>query len=144
MSTKPQHSFTKAQRLLNKAAFDYVFADAKRSYCQGFTVLFRANHLSHDRLGIICGRKVDKKAHERNRIKRLIRESFRQSNDLLMIDPTLAGLTQRDNPLPTRDAVDMVVLPKPSVSDKSNTDILVMLDKHWHRIDKVVKKSIDK
>jgi ribonuclease P protein component len=42
------------------------------------TVLFLANGLSHDRIGIIASRRVGG-AVQRNRAKRLIREVFRQN-----------------------------------------------------------------
>lgn len=43
-----------------------------------FHVRFRANGLPHARLGLAISKRVSKRAVERNRIKRLLRESFRQ------------------------------------------------------------------
>lgn len=42
-----------------------------------FSVRFRPNGLDHARLGLAISKRVSKRAVERNRIKRLLRESFR-------------------------------------------------------------------
>ncbi len=44
-----------------------------------FSVRFRANELGHPRLGLAISKRVSKLAVERNRIKRLVRESFRRA-----------------------------------------------------------------
>ncbi len=61
------------------------------------TVLFLANGLSHDRLGIIASRRIGG-AVRRNKAKRLIREIFR--------------LNKRSGP-----GWDIVVIPKPELPD---------------------------
>ncbi len=43
-----------------------------------FSVRFRENGLDHARLGLAISKRVSKRAVERNRIKRLVRESFRR------------------------------------------------------------------
>jgi len=43
-----------------------------------FSVRYRLNDLGHPRLGLAISKRVSKRAVERNRIKRLVRESFRQ------------------------------------------------------------------
>jgi ribonuclease P protein component len=43
-----------------------------------FSVRFRENGLEHARLGLAISKRVSKRAVERNRIKRLVRESFRR------------------------------------------------------------------
>ncbi|WP_430391977.1 ribonuclease P protein component [Dyella sp. 20L07] len=44
-----------------------------------FSVRFRVNDLGHPRLGLAISKRVSKRAVERNRIKRLVRESFRRA-----------------------------------------------------------------
>jgi len=61
-------------------ALDYsaVFKGSKRSADDLFTVLARKNPNSKARLGLAIAKKSVKKAVGRNRIKRIVRESFRQ------------------------------------------------------------------
>jgi ribonuclease P protein component len=52
-----------------------------------FSVRYRPNELGHARLGLAISKRVSKRAVERNRIKRLLRESFRRiRNDLPPLD----------------------------------------------------------
>jgi ribonuclease P protein component len=44
-----------------------------------FSVRYRANDLGHPRLGLAISKRVSKRAVDRNRIKRLVRESFRRA-----------------------------------------------------------------
>ena len=80
-------SFSRDYRLTKAADYQYVFADAKRFGNPNFTLLVRANSLGHPRLGLAIAKKNVKLAINRNRIKRLIRESFRHEvSDLPSID----------------------------------------------------------
>ena len=55
-----------------------MFAQAAKISHPPFLLLYRANALGHARLGIIVGKNIYKRAVDRNRIRRVIRESFRQ------------------------------------------------------------------
>ena len=80
-------SFSRMYRLTNAADYQYVFANAKRFGNPNFTLLVRANSLGYPRLGLAIAKKSVKLAVNRNRIKRLIRESFRHEiTDLPSID----------------------------------------------------------
>jgi ribonuclease P protein component len=48
-----------------------------------FSVRYRANGLGLARLGLAVSRRVSKRAVERNRLKRLVRESFRRERAVL-------------------------------------------------------------
>jgi ribonuclease P protein component len=69
--------FDKTRRLLKKSDYDYVFEQAKKIVTPEFIILHRANTLGYSRLGLALSKKAIAKAHDRNRIKRLLRETFR-------------------------------------------------------------------
>jgi ribonuclease P protein component len=72
----PGHTFPSSRRLSGKLAFARVY-DARVSEARGPLKVFAfPNELGHPRLGISMPRAVGT-APKRNRIKRLIRESFR-------------------------------------------------------------------
>jgi ribonuclease P protein component len=106
--------FTKANRLLDAAAFARVFKQASRSRDPLFTVLCRRNNAALARLGLAISKKHCRQAVGRNRIKRIVRESFRQHQELL------AGL-------------DVVVINRPAASGASRPQLADSLDRHWRR-----------
>ncbi|MFA6014693.1 MAG: ribonuclease P protein component [Gallionellaceae bacterium] len=72
------HSFSYIQRLHQPAEFQSVL-DAKGLVNKWLVIHSQINHRNLDRLGIIVSKRVVAKAVSRNRLKRLIREVFRQS-----------------------------------------------------------------
>jgi ribonuclease P protein component len=74
------------------------------------------------RLGFAIAKKQLKHAVDRNRIKRLLRESFRQ----------------RQKDLPNRDVVVMV---RNKILGLSNREIFARLDKHWQHMIKRCENS---
>ncbi|TAN52911.1 MAG: ribonuclease P protein component [Methylococcaceae bacterium] len=78
-----QHRFTRSDRLLNARDYSNVFANASRASNRYFTILRRSNGLAHPRLGLVVAKKNIKKAVQRNRVKRAIRESFRLNKPAL-------------------------------------------------------------
>jgi len=88
--TDNQNAFPKHVRLLKKSEFSNVFDDAKRVHRAGVTLLVRANGLSHARFGLAVSKKQVRRAVDRNKIKRLARESFRLAQaDLARVDIVL-------------------------------------------------------
>jgi ribonuclease P protein component len=74
--TARRHTYPKSRRLGGRLQFAAVF-DAKVRESRGpLTAYALPNELGHPRLGISIGRRVGT-APRRNRIKRLLRESFR-------------------------------------------------------------------
>jgi ribonuclease P protein component len=71
-------AFTRASRLISGQEFSRVFAGASRSADPLFTVLGRPNDQGHPRLVLAISKRVAPRAVDRNRLKRLVRESFRQ------------------------------------------------------------------
>ena len=78
-------------------------------------VIARPNGLEHARLGLAVGVKAAGTAVNRNRIKRLVRESFRGR--------------QRELP-----ALDLVVNARPAASKAANAEIAASVDVLWNRI----------
>ena len=114
--------FSRRLRLVCPADFKRVFQQACKSSGSEFTVLAIANQRDHPRLGLAIAKKHIRRAVDRNRIKRLIRESFRHNPILL------SGL-------------DIVVLARKG-TEKYNNDILTTaLNKHWKVLDQRCKES---
>jgi ribonuclease P protein component len=78
-------------------------------------VIARPNGLEHPRLGLAVGIKAAGNAVNRNRIKRLVRESFRGR--------------QRELP-----AVDLVVNARPAAGKAPNAEITESISVLWNRI----------
>ena len=72
-----RRSFSQANRLNKPADFDRVFASKHRAIAGPFTALAAANGLGLARLGLAIPRHRVRTAVARNRIKRMVRESFR-------------------------------------------------------------------
>jgi ribonuclease P protein component len=94
--------FPRHHRLSGDAAFQAVHAAKLRKHAGPLTLLTRPNGLPHLRLGLSVGRKVGN-AVRRNRIKRLLRESFRLDHAFV-----LEGLRREAGPDVT--AFDLVIL----------------------------------
>lgn len=109
------NTYTRHQRLVSGAQFDRVFKKNTRSRDQFFIVLATPNQLPYPRLGLAISRKAAGDAVPRNRLKRLIRESFRNLPE--------------DYP-----GLDFVVMAKPGVTTQSNDTLFKSLDKHWTRV----------
>ncbi len=66
--------FKKENRLTKKEDIDKVFKKGKGKYGKYLGIKVLKNNLSTTRCGVLVGLKVSKKAVERNKIKRQIRE----------------------------------------------------------------------
>jgi ribonuclease P protein component len=103
-------------RLLKAAQYQRVFKRSEFKAGDRFmTILAVTNELQHPRLGTAVSIKAAGNAVQRNRIKRLVRESFRLHQELL-------------------GSNDLVVLVRPGISSRSNQQLLSALDTHWHTI----------
>lgn len=70
----------KNARLLNKADYDVVFSKSVKVSNSLFLILIHKNSYPYSRLGLVISKKVDKRAVQRNRIKRIVRETFRNAD----------------------------------------------------------------
>lgn len=65
-------------RLVKKADFDRVFANNQRARTDYVVVMARPNQVGYPRLGMVIAKRMLARAVDRNRVKRCVRESFRQ------------------------------------------------------------------
>ena len=107
--------FPRDHRLTTEHDFRRVFAQPEVSQDRAFRVLSRKNGLAHARLGMAVSTKVCRQATGRNRLKRLIRESFRHH------------CTQ----LSAQGGLDLVVLPSRQAATMCNRALSAALVRHW-------------
>lgn len=107
-------SFPRRVRLTGRHAFARVFDQPAKSSDRYFAVLTRPNDLAYPRLGLAVSRKVAKSAVARNRIKRVVRESFRRHQR------KLGGL-------------DCVVMGRVGAAESDNAVLFASLERHWRR-----------
>ena len=77
-ASSPRQGFARPQRLLKATEFDAVYARRRRVVDSFFAVNFTSNELGLARLGLSIGAKAVGNSVARNRVKRVVRESFRQ------------------------------------------------------------------
>lgn len=117
------HAYTKSMRLLNSNDFQCVFDDAPlRTSHQHFLFLARQNELNRPRLGLVIAKKNIRLAVDRNRMKRLIRETFRAKQQ------QLAG-------------IDVIVLARKGMSDITNAVLIEQLNKQWQGLTRKLQKA---
>jgi ribonuclease P protein component len=110
--------FSRHFRLQKPEQFQRVFAQASHSGDRCFRVLARPNGFVNDRLGMAVSKKNCPRAVGRNRIKRVVRESFRTR---------LAGR-------PASDFLDFVVLPSAAAAERGNAELFRSLNRHWQKL----------
>lgn len=92
----------RAARLRTGREFDAAFTARKRMAGQYFTLVLGPAATGVSRLGLAIAKKQVKRAHDRNLLKRICRESFRQVRerlpltDLVVMARTGAGTATRE------------------------------------------------
>jgi ribonuclease P protein component len=105
-------SLKKGERLLRRADFQRLSKTGNRINGDYFVILFARNGLGKLRLGITVSKRVGR-AVMRNRLKRLVREYFRQHKGLfgdsydvnVIAKSSISGLSSRQ----IREALDAIV-----------------------------------
>lgn len=116
--------FPREKRLTRPAEYRRVFQRGyHRRFQQGGLLLrVRENHGVHPRLGLAIPKRALKKAVDRNRVKRLARESFRHHCQSL-------------------PAVDIVLFGQSELLSMDNAVILRQLDVLWNRLRDVYSRA---
>ncbi|WP_372870783.1 ribonuclease P protein component [Shewanella sp.] len=109
------YTFTRELRLLTPAQFQAVFSNPIKASSAEITLLAIPNTQEHPRVGLTVPKKQVKRAHDRNRVKRVIRERFR--------------LQQHELP-----SLDIVVLVRKGVMDLDNEALHKLVDKLWRKL----------
>ena len=105
-------TFTPAQHLTHKIQFDAVYQRGSKLGDSCFLILYKPNGLNHARLGLSVSARTVGNAVNRNRIKRLIRESFRNNSDSM-------------------PSVDVVVNTRSGAKTSLNKQLVERLDQLW-------------
>ena len=107
--------FPRDSRLLKPAQYRSVFQHPIKTTDDCFTVLCRSSDRATPRLGLAVSKKYARLAVDRNRIKRVIRESFRRNRGEL-------------------GGIDYVVLNRKGTGSLSNRVLFDSLSRHWKKL----------
>ncbi|MFU8797656.1 MAG: ribonuclease P protein component [Gammaproteobacteria bacterium] len=109
--------FSRRSRLLTPHDYKAVFDAACRVAGPHMAMLAKLNELGYSRLGLVVSKKQIPTAVARNRVKRMIRESFRLQQE------KLAGL-------------DIVVIAYKALAGLESPALHLAVDKQWERLRK--------
>jgi ribonuclease P protein component len=118
-----KQTFSRSLRLLDSGDFQQVFDSAAfRISHQHLLLLACHNGRGFPRLGLVIAKKHLRLAVDRNRVKRLSRESFRKAQDKLL-------------------DLDLVLLSRNGLDKLTNPEVFSLLDQHWKRLLKKVRQT---
>lgn len=118
----PKSRFPRQFRIKTNEEFQQLYRDARRFKGPFFTLLAITNNLTYPRLGVSISKKNIRSAVARNRIKRVVRESFRQRQHNLQ-------------------NLDIVVIAHRGISAVGNQKLRNTLDKQWENLIKFYQKA---
>lgn len=120
------YSFDKSLRLLNAGDYQAVF-DQSRLKVSTPELLFLAhsNGIDRPRLGLVIAKKNVRLAVQRNRIKRIVRETFRMQQGHLK-------------------GIDVIVLARRGVDQLDNQALHSTCKQLWHQLEKRAEKRFKK
>jgi ribonuclease P protein component len=108
-------SFPQHHRLVSKSEFQSLFDLSKKVSQPYLLALYKPNDKTFGRLGVIVGKRVAKLAVTRNRIKRVVRESFRANQAQLQ-------------------GFDIVVIARQQCGSLDKVQLREGIDKLWQRL----------
>jgi ribonuclease P protein component len=118
----PTFTLGPERRLRRAADFRRLYASGRRLGAEPFTAVVRPNRLAGARLGLSIAARTVRRAVQRNRVRRLIRESFRQ----------------RCGQLPP---LDIVVGVRSAVHAVSSAHLREALERLWQKIASTCERS---
>ena len=111
-----KYAYPRELRLLTPADFQNVFNNPPvKAVSRELTLLTKPNQQEHPRMGVTISKKVAKRAVDRNRIKRIIRETYRLKQHKL-------------------SGFDIIVIAKPGVTKLCNENLSSLLDYLWRKL----------
>ena len=111
----PSAGLPRDARLRRPGDFAALRTSSGRAGGRCFHLRYRDNGLGHARLGLAISKRVSKRAVERNRIKRLLRESFRRVQHQL-------------------PSVDLMVMAREHAAGVPGTELLRDIDGLWKKL----------
>ncbi|MGF1546964.1 MAG: ribonuclease P protein component [Thiotrichales bacterium] len=115
--------FPRTLRLLDAGAFRRVFNEPPYvSRSRPWVILSAPGTTPHARLGIVAAKRKVRKAVDRNRLKRLVRESFRVTSTQL-------------------PAYDIVVLLQVASNSMTNAEFSQRLQREWVKLSRAVSAA---
>lgn len=115
--------FPPTHRLLRPAEFQAVFDGAAFKVGEArFLLLVRPNSFGHPRLGLVIAKKKVRRSVDRNRLKRTVRESFRQHQSEL-------------------PATDVIFMARQDLVAMDSAALREALDQAWKRLRRKAGKT---
>ena len=114
----------RSSRIIKSTDYKRVFEGNAGSFDRFFRIIARPSSSGRWRLGLAVSKKTERTAVGRNRIKRVVRESFRKWR-----------ATRK-----TTRGLDIVVLARPQSATICNEQLFKSLEKHWPQLERVVEK----
>lgn len=112
---KKKLGFSRNHRLVTKAEFKSIFDKSKKISQKYLLALYKPNQTTHARLGLVIGKRTVNSAVKRNRIKRIIRESFRHQRESLK-------------------GVDIIIIARQQCDKLSNQKLREGIDQLWEKL----------
>ena len=113
MDPEKEERYSKRTRLRKRNEYLLVQRSGRKVHSEGFIGLVYSQNSGLSRLGVTTSKRIGN-AVTRNRLRRLVREAFRQNRHKL-------------------GGIDIVVLNQPSASQADNRMLFESLDNHWRR-----------
>lgn len=107
--------FAKKNRLLLPTEYQHVFKNGRKMQSLCFVTIGCVNGKSYARLGLAVAKKNVRLAHDRNRVRRIIRETFRHYQDALK-------------------GFDIVVMAQKALEGCNNVLLRQELDRQWQSL----------
>ncbi len=117
-----RHAFPQQHRLLNAGDYQRVFNQTAYKISDHYLLILASiSQEDQSRLGLVVSKRNVRLAINRNRVKRLVRESFRHQSQFPI-------------------SVDLIVLAHRGIGDLTNTNLHRLLERQWQKLRKKLLK----